>query len=227
MLKRIKNKLLNYRFFKNIAVKYKSYFSKYKKKVRGKNNSLIRNDTEVNVKFDIVGNNNTIHIHKGAFLSNLLIYMRGDNHQLEIGENCRFKGCCWFEDNNCKIIISSGTTIESADFAVTEPGKKITVGKNCMFSYAIELKTGDSHSIIEKETNKRINYAKDIYIDDHVWIGAHATILKGVRIEKDAIVGAYSVVTKDIPAGCIVAGNPAKIVKDNIYWKSERIYENE
>lgn len=52
-----------------------------------------------------------------------------------------------------------------------------------------------------------------ITIEDDVWIGANCTILKGVTIGARSIIGAGSIVTKNIPADCMVAGNPAKIIK--------------
>lgn len=55
-----------------------------------------------------------------------------------------------------------------------------------------------------------------IIIEDNCWIGSNVRICKGVRIGKNSIVAACSVVTKDVPANCIVAGNPAKIVKTDI-----------
>lgn len=54
---------------------------------------------------------------------------------------------------------------------------------------------------------------KGIIIQDNVWIGANSVILDGVIIESGAIIGAGSVVTKSVPKNCIVAGNPAKIIK--------------
>jgi len=54
----------------------------------------------------------------------------------------------------------------------------------------------------------------EIVIEDDVWIGAKATVLKGVRIGKGAVVAVGSVVTKDVPANAIVAGIPAKVIKD-------------
>jgi maltose O-acetyltransferase len=54
----------------------------------------------------------------------------------------------------------------------------------------------------------------EIIIEDDVWIGAKATILKGVKIGKGAVIAVGSVVTKDVPANAIAAGVPAKIIKD-------------
>lgn len=61
--------------------------------------------------------------------------------------------------------------------------------------------------------NRSATFGRPIVIEDKVWIGINATILPGVRIGYGAIVGAGSVVTKDVPAMTVVAGNPAKIVK--------------
>ena len=55
--------------------------------------------------------------------------------------------------------------------------------------------------------------AAPIVIEDNVWIGKRAAILKGVHIGKGSIIGLGAIVTKDVPPYCIVAGNPARIVK--------------
>jgi acetyltransferase-like isoleucine patch superfamily enzyme len=156
----------------------------------------------------------------------MMIYIRGNNHKLKIGENCQYKGgTIWFEDNYCEIEIGQKTTIESAHLAVTEPNKKITIGEDCMFSYAIEFRTGDSHSIIDNETKKRINLAQNIVVGNHVWIGAHSIILKGVNIGNNSIIGTNSLVTNSIPSNSIAAGIPAKIIKNNVDWDRARIYD--
>ena len=56
-------------------------------------------------------------------------------------------------------------------------------------------------------------------IEDSVWIGSYAMILRGIHIGESAIIAAGAVVTKDVPARCMVAGVPAKIIKENVYWK--------
>lgn len=61
--------------------------------------------------------------------------------------------------------------------------------------------------------NRSATYGRPIVIEDKVWIGINATILPGVRIGYGAIVGAGSVVTRNVPAMTIVAGNPARIIK--------------
>jgi acetyltransferase-like isoleucine patch superfamily enzyme len=93
-----------------------------------------------------------------------------------------------------------------------------------MFAYDIDVRTGDSHSILEIESGKRINYAADVRIGDHVWVASHVMILKGVNILDDCIIGAGSVVTRSVDEkNVIYAGNPARVVKKNISWSRERL----
>jgi maltose O-acetyltransferase len=69
----------------------------------------------------------------------------------------------------------------------------------------------DFHNV--KDHNKE-GESREIIIEDDVWIGAKATILKGVKIGQGAVVAVGSVVTKDIPANAIAAGVPAKVIKE-------------
>jgi maltose O-acetyltransferase len=71
-----------------------------------------------------------------------------------------------------------------------------------------------------------LEFGLPIKVEDNVWIGANATILPGVTIGKNSIVGAGAVVTKDVPENTIVGGNPAKVIrniteKDKHEWEAE------
>ena len=222
----MKAKFLKYvkanKYLLRLALKFSR---KKKKSIVGKNNKIVNDGVLLNITYDIKGDGNLITIRKGTIVSDTKIYIRGNHHHLLIDSNCKYKGgSFYFEDEKCSIEIHEGTTVESAHIAVTEPGRKISIGKNCMLSTNIEFRTGDSHSILESATNKRINYAQDIEVQHNVWIGANATILKGVKIGANAIVASGAIVTTDIPDGSIAAGIPAKVVKSGIYWLRERIY---
>ncbi|SCX82434.1 acyltransferase [Flavobacterium caeni] len=209
-----------------VKTKIRSLKAKYRNPIRGNGNTVRNKGVLLNCTYDIKGDNNTVEIMPGAVLENMRIFMRGSNHTLRIGQRCHLKGGdFYFEDDRCTIQIGDNTTVESAHFAVTEPDRSITIGQDCMFSTGIEFRTGDSHSIIDNTTKLRINYAKDIHVKDHVWIGANAIILKGVTLGNDCIVGTGSLVTSDVPDNCIAAGIPAKVVKENINWLKKRIYD--
>ena len=200
-----------------------SYRDSKNKKIVGLNNLIINDGHINNSKFDIEGNNNKIIIKKLSSINNVLFFIRGDNHFIEIDENCYIGGGeFWIEDSNCSIIVHARTTIENAHLAVTEPFSKIEIHDDCMLAKDIEIRTGDSHCIIYNNTGQKINPARNVILQSHVWVGAHAKILKGVTISSNSVIGTSSVVTNSIPGNCIAAGIPAKVIKTGINWKRER-----
>ena len=203
---------------------------KPKKIIKGKDNIFLIDQlsTLLTCSFDIVGNNNSIEIQEGCILNNVLFFIRGDNNKIKIGQRVKFirGGSIWIEDYGCEAIIGDSTTFEDIHLAVTEPNSKIHIGKDCMFAYNIDIRTGDSHSIIDSISKRRINNAQDVFIGNHVWIASHVTILKGVHIPDNSVVATRAVVTKSFTEkNILIAGMPAKKLKENIDWERERIYE--
>lgn len=109
-------------------------------------------------------------------------------------------------------------------------GKNIFLGKNvwiqhgCTFFDRGKITIGNNVFIAPKVNLITLNHAfdpslrtaticKPIVIEDGVWIGTNSTILPGVTIGKNSIIGANSLVNKDVPANVVVAGNPAKVIK--------------
>lgn len=96
--------------------------------------------------------------------------------------------------------------------------ERIEIGDQCAIGRNVLIMDFDAHEITyENGATNRIT--APVTIGKHVWIGAGATILKGVTIGDNAVIGAGSVVTKNVPSNTIVAGNPARIIRENIQWK--------
>jgi acetyltransferase-like isoleucine patch superfamily enzyme len=93
--------------------------------------------------------------------------------------------------------------------------KAITIGKEATIARDVMVIDSDSHQICD---GKHV-VDQPIVIGDHVWLGTRSLVLKGVRIDDGAIVAAGSIVTKDVGSRCIVAGAPAKCVRENVDWK--------
>lgn len=90
----------------------------------------------------------------------------------------------------------------------------IEIGEDCLFGRNVTICDSDGHIV----NNSPEKLSMPVFIEDHVWIGSGAMVLKGVRIGKGAIVAACSVVTKNVPPGCLVAGIPARVIKENVTW---------
>lgn len=108
--------------------------------------------------------------------------------------------------------LSIGDYTQIGDRTEIHVGNKIHIGNNCSISWDVCILDRDYHYI------NNIEEAKEIIIKDNVWIGCRSTILKGVTIGEGAVIAAGSIVTKNVPPRSCVAGNPAKIIKDNVVW---------
>lgn len=104
--------------------------------------------------------------------------------ELHVGDNCGF----------------SGTTIGVF--------RKVVLGKNVRCGANTVISDGDWH-----QDDSRSGEPKPITIHDNVWLGLNVIVLKGVTIGENSVIGAGSVVTKDIPANVIAAGNPCRVVR--------------
>lgn len=214
-----KNSILFF-FIKGIV---KPIYQKFTK-IKGKNNKIVKKSFIEKLDAHISGNNNAVVFEDNSTLNNIKIFIAGSNNRITISQNCTIKTVIlWIEDNNCEIFVGENTTIESADLSVSEDNSKILIGNDCMLSSKIKIMTGDSHSIIDTNSNKRINYAKNVIIGDHVWIGAEVIILKGSELGDNCIIGTRSLVTKSFESGKLLAGSPARIIKNDINWDRQRI----
>lgn len=167
---------------------------------------------------------NIVVIGKNSQLFSCCFLMNGSNNSVKIGNNVLLNGVTfWIKGNNNEIIIGDYTTVgKNTEFAALET-TKIIVGEDCMFSHDIQVRTSDSHSILDKEGH-RTNPAKDIHIGNHVWVGLEVLFLKGSEVKDNSVIAARSMVTKQFTTECcLIGGAPAKELKSNINWSRDRI----
>jgi acetyltransferase-like isoleucine patch superfamily enzyme len=91
-------------------------------------------------------------------------------------------------------------------------GSEITIGDEVFIADQVIIRDWDGHRIVGRPDKAPIR------IGNRVWIGMRAVILKGVTIGDGAVVSAGAIVTKNVPPGAVVAGNPARVVKDDVQW---------
>lgn len=159
---------------------------------------------------------------------------------LFLGKNIKFNGNTKFQNNpGGKIIVGNNCTFLSKStsnliginrpciIATLKPCAIVEIGNNCGFSGTViggfkyirlgnNVRCGANTLITDSDwhlDDPRAGIPKEVIIEDNVWLGEGAKILKGVKIGENSIVGAGSIVTKDIPSNVIAAGNPCKVIK--------------
>ena len=139
-----------------------------------------------------------------------------DNAQLTLhGDVILYEGVGVRITEGAKLSIGDHTYINrSASIDCTQ---EITIGDYCAISDNVQILDSDFHPITYND--KTSTMSKPVHIGDHVWIGRSVIILKGVTIGDGAIIAAGSIVTRDVPARCLVAGNPARVIKENVEWE--------
>lgn len=149
-------------------------------------------------KINVYSGGNVVWKKKGVLGENSYLVVGGE---VEIGENVSFA-------HNLELRATPKTYIK--------------IGNECLFSYNVSMRT----AIFDIQNEKSISHNNDvgIIIMDHVWIGMNVAILYNTVIGKDSVVGAMSLVKTRIPNGCMYAGNPAKLIRENIRWDISMVY---
>ncbi len=208
---------------------YKSLLSRishfiFPVRLKGENNVVEHNGRiSRDLTIRVHGNNNRIVIgDRLGVRGKAAITIIGDNNTIVLKDNFRIHaGYLLIAGSNSVIYVDDDCAFRHPEFICMEDGVKITVGKNCLLAHHVLLRTSDAHSIIDKETGKRFNHARDITLGNHVWLADNVTILKGVHIGDNSVVGTRALVTKDVPANSIAAGIPARVVKQGVNWSNK------
>lgn len=169
----------------------------------------------------LYGSRNRIELPKtSSFTGHITV--RGQGNRILIGENCRLAGEFMVKGFNQTVTIGEGTTFESV-YVLSLERCDVTIGRWCMFSRGIEVRTSDSHSLVRKRDGRRLNRAASVVVGDHVWVGVGSILNKGTVIPEDCVVGAKSFVNKAFTeSGVVLAGTPAAIVKRGVTWSRQR-----
>lgn len=169
------------------------------------------------------GDDNTLILGEGARLGDLgrpKLEFLGSGNRIILADNVVVKrGHYRLSGDNMTISFGQKTTVNGAYILCLE-GASVSIGDDCMLSYDIEIRTSDAHSVLNHETGKRVNPAKDVSIGNHVWIGKEVMIMPGCAVANDVIIGARTILTSDVEESHVaVAGVPGRIVSRNRSWQ--------
>jgi acetyltransferase-like isoleucine patch superfamily enzyme len=144
----------------------------------------------------------------------------GFGTEFVLADSMQFKGrvllaeYCYFNADGGLIVVGNNVAFNRGVHINAACGGKIQIGNNSLIGPGVIMRTAN-HQYSRTDINIQVqgHIAADIIIEDDCWIGASAIILGGVHIGKGAVIGAASVVTKDIPSMAVAVGVPAKIIK--------------
>lgn len=140
----------------------------------------------------------------------------GDNFYFSSGDavnpmTSNLQGAIYLE-NGASLKIGNNVGMSSTRMWVHD---SVTIGNNVKIGACVLITDTDAHPLdyLARRSSNEGTKSAPIVIEDDVWVGAHSIILKGVTIGARSIIGAGSVVTRSIPADCVAAGNPCKVIK--------------
>lgn len=134
---------------------------------------------------------------------------------ISIGKNVRIYENVWlncYKNKKNKINLTIDDNVSIGRFSQINAWEDVVIKKNVLISENVYI-SDVSHNYFKKNIKTKFTKPKKILINDNVWLGRNVMILPGVIIGSNSVVSANSLVNKSIPSNCIVAGNPAKIVK--------------
>lgn len=158
--------------------------------------------------------------------ANVILMDDARKEQVQIGDSCWFRGKIIVQTNG---VVTLHKHSQIGDNTRILCGDKIVVGAYTAIAPNTTICDNNNHPVNPISRKKMRVYPPGhesklwkysahapIIIGENCWIGTNVRVCKGVRIGDNSIVAACSVVTKDVPANCIVAGNPARVVKTDI-----------
>ncbi len=162
--------------------------------------------------------NNRIYFDR-SISDKLTILLQGGGNTLQIAPNVSIGSLYIRFGNNGFCSIGENTEVIGAEFYVADA--KIQIGKDCLLANGVIVRTHDAHHIFDRRTHQRMNPPKDVWIGDNVWIAYRATLLGGAVIGTGSVVGTNAVTSSSFGVHQIIAGSPAKLIRENICWSRD------
>lgn len=193
------------------------------------NNRIVGNPKFNNTTITFNGNNNVLYCEGNVKLVNAKFAFKGNNSVVYLSSalNSQYSFNLIIYNNSTFFIGREGTMSSPININIQE-NQNIIIGAEVTISSGVNIRTADIYPIYENKTNERVNYAKSVFIGDHVWIGHLAYISRGARIGSGSIIENNSFIPHDgkVYSNTIVAGNPAKTEKKDVFYVTNFLAHN-
>ena len=189
-----------------------------------KRNKIVGNPEITNSTISFKGNNNVLYCEGNVKIRGAQILFEGNNSVIYLSStmNSQYSFTLVIYNNSTFFIGREGNLSTPININIQE-SQNVIIGAECSISSGINIRTADIHPVYDNNTKQRINFAKSVFIGDHVWIGHLAYISRGVKIGSGAIVDNYSFVPHNakIHSNTLVVGNPVRVEKQNVFFTKE------
>lgn len=187
-------------------------------------NRVEGNPEIINTAISFKGENNILYCEGNVKLIGAKFLFEGNNSiiYLSSAQNSKYSFTLSIYNNSTFFIGREGNISSPININIQET-QNVIIGAECSLSSGVNIRTADIHPIYDIKSKKRINFAKSVFIGDHVWIGHLSYISRGVKIGSGAIVENNSFIPHNakIPSNSLVVGNPAKIERKNVFFTKE------
>jgi acetyltransferase-like isoleucine patch superfamily enzyme len=156
--------------------------------------------------FLILGRGVRICRHNGRLLAGRVIRLRPGCRIAAVGKG------------ETPAVLSIGDLTEIGDRTIINASLRVEIGARCSISWDCDICDSDFHRIQMEEGVTLLPASEPVIIEDEVWIGTRCMILKGVTIGRGSVIGAGSVVRRDVPPYSLMVGNPARRVASSAGW---------
>lgn len=151
-------------------------------------------------------------------IPNLVIDIRGNDNLVIVGRSHKLQGRLTIVGDGNTLFLGDGSTCNRGNFVLCGDGLGIVLGQDCMLSFDVSLRAGDSHGLFDIATLEPVSAPASILVEPHVWLGEGVSVLKGVRIGAGTIVGAGAVVSSSLEGASVAVGTPARVLRSGVSW---------
>lgn len=202
-------------------------------------NEIICEDRFEGIEVELQGYNNKLYIGKDFYADGVNIKLKG-GATLEFGPGMgmhngrmflknsvsRFAGNGWLGSDffisnfDGTLTVGDDITCLNGFYMCCVENTELSIGDGCMFAKNVKLLSGGAHSLFDLTEKVNLHIADDVHvrIGDHVWVGMDSAVIYNSDIGEHSMVGAMSLVKGTYPDHVVIAGNRAKVIRENIDW---------
>jgi acetyltransferase-like isoleucine patch superfamily enzyme len=161
----------------------------------------------------------TIRIGRGSSVGGK-IRMRGPNAQVILGDRVQLTSVSLFVGADSLIQIGTRVWVGPGSEMSAAEGASVLIGGQSLVGANAIIRADDSHPFYDRATGARLNRARTVTLEEHVWLGRDVAVLPGAVVRSGCVVGTRSTVTKSsgMPPNSVVVGNPLRVVRTDVEW---------